>query len=292
MEIRQVKAFVTVARIGNLTRAAQLLCVTQPAVTAQIKALESSLGVALFERQTGRMTITREGETLLAEAENLLAVVTRLQGSATQMQGQISGHIQLGVPGESHSFLRLGELSAVVQRKLPLVQLRILGDVAGSLIDKLHGGALTAALLIASHPPRDVSWRSLRTLVYRIVVPNQLAQQVVRGGWRNLATLPWIDGTIESHTHPMLRNLFEQQGLTPRVIVRIEDATAIDTLVAQGTGCALLREELALNGAERGDWMVWGHAHVDAQLFYCTAYDRTSDPHVVALGAAVASVWL
>jgi len=291
MEIHQVKAFVTVARIGHLTRAAQVLCVTQPAVTAQIKALESSLGVALFERQAGRMTLTREGEKLLTGAENLLAAVSQMQGAAREMQGQISGQIQLGVPGESPAFLRLGELSSAVQRDLPLVELGVVSHVTGGLLDRLHGGALTAALLIASHPPRDLSWQSLRSLVYRVVVPRRLAQAMQQGGWRELAALPWIDGAFESHTHPMLRNLFEQQGLAPNIILRTEDTAAMDTLVAQGAGCAVLREDLALPGVERGDWMVWGHARVDAQLFYCTAHERASDPRVVALSAVVASVW-
>ena len=50
MEIHQIRAFVTVARLGNVTRAAEALNLTQPAVTTQVKALEQSLGVSLFER--------------------------------------------------------------------------------------------------------------------------------------------------------------------------------------------------------------------------------------------------
>ena len=64
MELHQVRAFVTVARVGNVTKAADVLCVTQPAVTAQLKAFEASLGVALFDRSGGRMTLTRTGERL------------------------------------------------------------------------------------------------------------------------------------------------------------------------------------------------------------------------------------
>lgn len=74
MELYQVRAFVTVARLGHVTKAADALCLTQPAVTAQIKSLESSLGVALFDRSGGRLTLTRPGEKLLPHAEALLAV--------------------------------------------------------------------------------------------------------------------------------------------------------------------------------------------------------------------------
>ncbi len=53
MEIYQLRAFVTVAKLGNLTRAAEVLHVTQPAVTAQIKALEEELGITVFDRRHG-----------------------------------------------------------------------------------------------------------------------------------------------------------------------------------------------------------------------------------------------
>lgn len=291
MELYQIRAFVTVARIGNLTRAAQALCVTQPAVTAQIKALESALGVALFDRGGGRMLLTREGESLLQRAENVLSAAGDLQGAARQMQGQVSGTIDLGIPGEAPGFLRLGELSVLVQKSLPLVELRVASHVPGGLLDAMRGGVLTACLYIGTHPPRDLNWQALRSVRYRVVIPKTLAKDMQRGGWKTLLTLPWISGTPDSHLHPMLRNMFEQQGLAPNVVLRTEDTSALDSLVASGGGCALLHEELALPGAERGDWVVWGHACVDAHLYFCTPADRASDPLVVAIESVVASAW-
>lgn len=292
MEIYQIRAFVTVARIGNLTRAAQALCVTQPAVTAQIKALESALGVALFDRGGGRMLLTREGESLLQKAENVLAAAGDLQGAARQMQGQVSGQIDLGVPAESPGFLKLGELSVQVQKDLPLVELRVASHVPGGLLNAMRVGSLTACLYIGTHPPRDLNWQVLRSVRYRIVIPKALSREMQRGGWKVLAGLPWISGSPDAHLHPMLRHLFEQQGLAPNVVLRTEDTAELDALVASGGGCALLREELALPGAERGDWLVWGHASVDAHLYFCTSVDRQSDPLVVALNAVVASTWV
>ena len=78
MELYQVRAFVTVARVGNVTKAADALCVAQPAVTGQIKGLEQSLGVALFDRGPGRLHLTKAGELLLPQAEALLSASTVL----------------------------------------------------------------------------------------------------------------------------------------------------------------------------------------------------------------------
>jgi DNA-binding transcriptional LysR family regulator len=291
MELYQVRAFVTVARLGHVTKAADALCVTQPAVTAQIKTLESSLGVALFDRTAGRMTLTRAGEKLLPQAEALLAAAGELLGAARHMQGEITGRIDLGLPGETTDFLRLGPLAAGVQRDLPLVELHTRTSAVGALLDQLRGGALAAAFSISVNPPRDLQWQALRSVCYRVALPVKLGAEMQRGGWRVLAGLPWVDGAVDSHVHQMLRGLFEQQGLAPNVALRSEDTSALEAFVRSGSGCALLREEVALPGVERGEWIVWGHARVDAQLFFSSTAERASDPLVVALNAVVRSVW-
>jgi hypothetical protein len=161
----------------------------------------------------------------------------------------------------------------------------------GALLDQVRGGALTAALSISINPPRDLQWQSLRSVCYRVAIPQRLAPEMQRGGWRVLAGLPWVDGGVESHIHQMLRSLFEQQGLAPNIVLRSEDTHSLDLLVRGGNGCALLREEVALPGVERGDWVVWGHARVDAQLYFSTAADRLGDPLVVALNSVVQAAW-
>ncbi len=65
----------------------------------------------------------------------------------------------------------------------------------------------------------------------------------------------------------------------------------LSTTVRGGNICALLREEVALFSVERGDWVVWGHARVDAQLYFSSAPDRQGAPLVVALNSVVRSVW-
>lgn len=291
MELYQVRAFVTVTRLGNVTKAADALCVTQPAVTAQIKGLEQSLGVALFERTAGRLSLTKAGERLLPQAELLLKAGNELQGLAQQMRGQLSGSIDLGVPSETPEFLRLGQLLSGVQQAMPLVDIQTHSPSSMQLVDQVRSGALACAYVIAAHPPRDVQWVALRSLSYRVAIPNALRAAMQQGSWRVLAGLPWIDGVLESHLHAMLRGLFETQGLVPNVVLRSENTSGLDAFVRAGGGCALLREDIAVAGAENESWMVWGAARVDAQLFFITATERSSDPLVVALTSLVRTVW-
>lgn len=291
MELHQIRAFVTVARVGNVTKAAEVLCVTQPAVTAQIKGLELSLGVALFDRGGSRLTLTRAGEQLLPQAVVMLSAAAELKGMARGMQGELTGRIEIGLPGETTDFMRTGALSVAMQRDFPLVELHTRTKPTGQLIDLVRGGGVTGAFFISMHPPRDMHWMALRSVSYRVAIPSRFAADMQRGGWRTLASLPWVSGEVESHVHQLLRNMFEQQGLEPHVVVRSEDTSTLESFVRSGTACTLLREEVALPGVERKEWMVWGHARVDAQLYFACTHDQTSDPLVVALTSAVEAVW-
>ncbi|KQP13180.1 LysR family transcriptional regulator [Pseudorhodoferax sp. Leaf267] len=291
MELYQVRAFVIVARIGNVTKAAEALCVTQPAVTGQLKSLEQGLGVTLFHRSAGRLSLTRAGEVLLPKAEALLAAGNELGAAARQLHGELTGRIDFGLPSESADFLRLGELATRVHEALPLVELRTRNHSALELLDLVRAGTLAAGYYIGTHPPRDLPWQSLRSVVYRVAIPTRLVPAMQQGGWRTLAELPWVDGLADSHVHLLLRALFEPQGLMPRAAMQIQDTTGLAAYVRAGSGCALLREEVALRGAERDEWLVWGPARVEAALYLTTAAEGRQDPLAVALASMVRGVW-
>lgn len=91
--------------------------------------------------------------------------------------------------------------------------------------------------------------------------------------------------------HQLLRSLFEKQAMEANVVMRSEDTATLETHVRVGSACSLLREEVAVPGVERNEWCVWGHARVDAQLFFGSAPDRSGDPLVIALASAVQTVW-
>jgi len=72
MELRQLKAFVTAAKVGSFTQAAELLDYAQSSISAQISSLENEMGKKIFERLGRKVVLTKEGERLLAYAEEIL----------------------------------------------------------------------------------------------------------------------------------------------------------------------------------------------------------------------------
>jgi len=100
MELYQLRSFVAVAELGQLTRAAERLHVSQPALSAQIKSLEDELATVLFERGAAGMTLTPAGRQLLPRAERVLAAAQALRAEALALRGEVSGRIRLGTVGD------------------------------------------------------------------------------------------------------------------------------------------------------------------------------------------------
>jgi len=95
MELCQLRGFAAVAEHGHLTRAAERLHVSQPAVSAQNRALEDELGVAPFERGASGMTLVSEGSTLLPLASRGIGAAADLKSRARLLEGEVAALVAL-----------------------------------------------------------------------------------------------------------------------------------------------------------------------------------------------------
>src|SRR5258706_13212845 len=85
MDLNHLRSFVTVAKFAHLTRAAEALHLSQPAISGHIKVLEEQLGVSLFDRTSSGMTLTPSGKQLLTDAEHIIEAVQQMQHSAQEL---------------------------------------------------------------------------------------------------------------------------------------------------------------------------------------------------------------
>src|SRR4029450_3044497 len=131
MELYQLRTFAAVAELGHLTRAAERLHVSQPAVSAQIKALEDELGTSLFERGPAGMTLTTAGSKLLPYASRVLGAATDLRYQALTLKADIPGPLRLGTLSAPEP-LRLGNLLARAVERHPLLHLDLRHEVTGA----------------------------------------------------------------------------------------------------------------------------------------------------------------
>lgn len=290
MEIYQLRAFVTAARLGNLTRTAESLHLTQPAITAQIKALEEELGVALFDRRPGRIALTKAGESLLAEADQVLLCAARLLSSAQQLQGQVTGSLVLGTVDEP-DVLRLGRTLGALVQALPLLEIRTRVGLSEELRGQVGTGLLQAAFHIGDSMPGDVAGMALQTLHYRIAAPIGWSERVLRAGWADLAAMPWIGAPPQHHVQVLRSGLFARRGLQVGHGVESDETGLALSLVRNSVGLALLREDVAMQASGRAELVIWPHARVPAQLSLIHSPAVSHEPAMVAMLSVLRQVW-
>lgn len=290
MEIYQLRTFITVAKLGHITRAADALHVTQPAVTGHIKALEQELGIALFDRKNGRISLTKSGEVLLPEVEKTLSVFNATLAKAREIKGEITGRVLIGTLGDP-DFLRLGSFLSGLLTTLPLLQIRTRSILAGAILEGISSGELAAGFYIGTVADRDIATFPLRGVRYRIVAPARYADRLFTCGWKEIAAMPWIGAPDKSHVHKLLGTMFDKQGLQPNIVIETDELTSPHSLVRSGLGLALMREDLALLAAERGEIVIWSHASLDTQLSFVYPAATEFEPVIVGMLSILRANW-
>ena len=156
MDFKQLKAFLTIAETGNVTRAAELLHVVQPAVSRQIRLLEEDIGTTLFERERHGMVLTEAGKALLGYARRAMLELDRARVEiAGTASGEISGLVTLGLLPSTIDMLS-SDLVAALARTYPGIRIRIAMGYAGTLMRWLETGEVDAALLYGAERSSEV----------------------------------------------------------------------------------------------------------------------------------------
>ena len=153
MEIRVLKYFLLVAREENITRAANLLHLTQPTLSRQLMQLEGELGVQLFRRSKHRIILTEEGMLLRRRAEEIVALADKTRDDLQHREEQLAGTVAVG-SGELRSSRFLTQLLTAFQRKNPLVSFSVYSGNSDNIKERIERGLLDVGLL---QEPVDIS---------------------------------------------------------------------------------------------------------------------------------------
>ncbi|SEO57061.1 LysR family transcriptional regulator [Trujillonella endophytica] len=146
MDLRQLRAVVTAAETGSVTKAAQLLYLAQPAVSRQISSLEEELGVQLFDRTSSGMRPTAAGLAFVTRARRVLSELERARAEVAPTREAVTGIATIGILG-SVEHLLAGPLVEVIGRKHPGIELHLATAYSGHLQQWLDDGDLDLALL-------------------------------------------------------------------------------------------------------------------------------------------------
>jgi DNA-binding transcriptional LysR family regulator len=160
MDFKQLRAFLTVADTGNVTRAAEVLHLVQPAVSRQIRLLEEDVGSPLFDRERHGMALTEAGKSLVGYARRAMLELDRARAEIAGSVKGIGGLVTLGLLPSSIDVLS-SALVTEVRAAYPGIRVRIAMGYAGTLLGWLQSGEIDAALLYGAERSGDIQTSEL-----------------------------------------------------------------------------------------------------------------------------------
>lgn len=153
MELRTLRYFLAAAQEENITRAADILHITQPTLSRQMMDLEKELGTTLMNRGKNGLTLTDDGIFFRQRAEEIVQLADRLEESFVERNAEVSGTISIGAT-ESIGSRMFAKLIKRFSEKYPLVRFHLYNDMADYIKDRMDKGLIDAGLLLE---PVDVS---------------------------------------------------------------------------------------------------------------------------------------
>jgi len=290
MELYQLRGFATVAELGHLTRAAERLHISQPALSAQVRSLEDELGLVLFDRSPAGMQLTAAGRRLLPEIEKVLAAAQALRDQARAIRGDVDGTVIVGTVSDPGT-LRLAPFLAAAMERYPGLHIQVPHEVSGVAFERVRDRALDASFYYGDLTHPSVASLRLRELGYRVVVPAAWGERLAKADWNAIAAEPWIMTPAVSTHRQLATSMFRRHGVEPANHVEADNETVIASLVISGLGLALMREEQAIERVAAGEVAIWRDVRLVTPLTFIYLNERRDDPIIRALIDVVEDVW-
>jgi DNA-binding transcriptional LysR family regulator len=290
MELYHLRSFVAVAEEGNLSRAATRLFLSQPALSAHIKALEDELGVALFFRTPKGMSLTPDGTALKATAEKALLSADEVAEQARTLRATLSGAARIGLNTDPH-YLRSAALMNVLMVRHPDLEIHFANRNSGHLLEDLRRGALDGTFVFGEVGGPDVAGLALGQVRVRVAGPVAWKHRLDRAELKDLAQMPWIGIPDHCPYCAILFSLLREQGLPLPIFGAADSEFVLLAMAGAGQGLCLTREDQGQAAEDRGEVALWPGQAFTLPFSFAHMRSRSGDRLVSALLDAVAEVF-
>ena len=238
MLLGQVEAFLEVVRLGNVSRAAEALYVTQPTLTARLKNLEAELGEQLFLRTGRGLRLTEAGRAFLPHAERAVRALREGEAAISGLQRGEAGQLVVGAAPAVSTYV----LPRLLRRFLataPGVRLAVRTGHSEDVLAMVLADEVQVGLVRALGHPEVESIPVYEDHLVLVVPPGH---RFVDGGiaLEDLGAESLILFDRTSSYHELTNALFREAGVLPSSIMELDNIEAAKQMVANGLGVALL----------------------------------------------------
>jgi LysR family transcriptional regulator, transcriptional activator of the cysJI operon len=251
LENFRLKVFRAVAQHLSFRKAAEQLFLTQPAVTLQIKALEDDLGARLFDRSSGRVSLTRQGELLLRYAEQISGLLAEAEQTLAAGEGALSGTLPLGVSTTIAQYV-LPRLIGAFLAEHPRVQLSLHSGNTDEIVALLQQGKVAIGLIEGPSRHRELHAEPfMGDELVLIARPDFPDDRITRA---QLVTLPLLMREHGSGSRRVVELALDKAGCRLKSfpsVMSLDSTEAIKSAVEAGLGMGFvsrwaIRKELKL----------------------------------------------
>ncbi len=290
MELYQLHSFVTIAREQHLTRAAEKLHASQPAVSAHIKALENELSLQLFIRTSKGMQLTTHGKALYKQAETILQQTKVFLQLGERLTSKPTGKVRIGL-NRNADFLKIKPLYQQIRDNYPDLELILQQSVSANIIKAIVEGELDCGFVLGKSDEQKITFTELARFPLRVVGPVSMQEKIEQADRETLATLPWIGVPEGSPYHRIMIRHFHERGFYPPIKVIADKQSTITSMIESGAGLSFMLEEEALLAKRRGQIVLSKKERFAIGLFFIHKSKDMNSPQVEAVKQTVSTIW-
>lgn len=303
--IQALRCFITVAREGTVSRAATLLHLTQPAVSLQLKGLEESTGLQLFNRTPGGFTLTEAGAALLPLAHRTISASADFKTTADSLRESQRATLRVGTILDPES-TRLGSFVRSLATSAKKTEVFLRYGMSDEVLAQIGRGELDVGYYIDATPPEclasgmltertieDGKYR-LATLTrydYRVIAPSAWSDRVMGKDWADLIDLPWITTPQDSAHRRLIDDVFRPTGLSPRRVAFADQEDAMIEFVEAGNCLSLARDRVIDRITRERNFVVADKVALTCDLSFACLTSRRHEPMISQAFSAMQAVW-
>jgi DNA-binding transcriptional LysR family regulator len=255
LNLKDLQAFVAVAETGSVSRAAQRLHLTQPAITRRVQNFEAAMGgTPLVDRSAKPLLLTPAGRQVLEHCRDVQAALGALKAGAGEKAEPV-GELRIGVGMGTEAVL--GAPLDELRRRFPRLELRMVSDWTSRLIDSLTAGNLDVAVAYVTrdhHVATNLQTTQLGTDTIAVVASRESAVPVSRGKalhLRDLSEHRWVLNPVGCAYRLAVQRAHDAAGVPLRVAAEVIGRELQLSLVARCAGVGLLSKRAFASGSHR-----------------------------------------
>lgn len=241
MDLYKFKSFKTVARLESFSRAAEILYLSQPAVSAQIKDLESEYKTKLFDRVGRNIRLTRSGVELLIYVNKILDVYEESHNAIDQLRDVKDGHVKLNA-SELPGISLLPSLMASFKKEYPQVEFTLKSEKSADIIDSIKKNQFDLGFIVnnedsINRPDMISNLLYKDKIVLAVSKENPLSRQD-RINVKDLSNIPLIVSLKDTVSRQALDSLFREYSLPFNIAYEIDSKSVTKSMVEKNLGAS------------------------------------------------------